>query len=46
MFIQRYGICSSAVCRLPEPTKESERLRHRLIATVTERIESFKQILQ
>lgn len=42
-FIQRvWNLFQRSLADLPEPTKESERLRHRLIATVTERIESFK----
>lgn len=42
-FIQRvWNIFERSLENMPEPTQASERLRHRLIDTVTERIESFR----
>ncbi|MFY9435776.1 MAG: class I tRNA ligase family protein, partial [Limnochordia bacterium] len=42
-FIQRvWNLVVRSLKNMPEPTLASEKLRHRLIATVTERIESFK----
>ena len=42
-FIQRvWNLVVRSLNDLPEPTLASEKMRHRLIATVTERIESFK----
>lgn len=42
-FIQRvWALVERSIDQMPESTIESEKLRHRLIATITERIESFK----
>lgn len=42
-FIQRvWTLVERSLAKMPESSLESEKLRHRLIATVTERIESFK----
>ncbi|NMB38242.1 MAG: leucine--tRNA ligase [Firmicutes bacterium] len=42
-FIQRlWNLFERSLEQLPQPTQESEKRRNRLIATITERIESFK----
>jgi len=42
-FLQRvWNLVVRSLNAMPEPTLASEKLRHRLIATVTERLESFK----